>query len=1035
MGDADKHKNHGSAGQPARPGSPGGTSTRDRCLKLEAVGDFHFAADSFGPAEEYYSKACRFVSSAEGGLPILPRLLRKRAECFRRKGQYDSALEMLEEALTHLPEDLEGEVELGKLLSKKGKILAQVGKYRRALKISMRAHRILKKTKENEDVGETELCLGAVLSRLGEKERAKEYFNSALAAFRRADNFDGVALAMNNLALVYKDMCQWREAVHLLEESLRISQARGNYSRTAAYYLNLGIVQTKLCQWEKAERSLQKSGTIFRDVGDRAGEVRVKLASGNLCRRMERYEEAEERVSAALKACLENEYLREEVLCHEFLGEIRFDLGDSEGALEYLRRAVVRAELVAPGGDLVSEVCRRLAEVEFSTGEHDEARAYAERAYLIARRTADRLEEAASLAVIAATDHVAGQPKQAEAKWSSSLEILASIGEKYQMSSVLYAKGRALASDRRMESQREAIKALRDALHQFSELGLNFKCAQVSLDLAGAYLDAGELDESLSALDRSDRFEALSSSHLDEERRRRLRSRIESSLEKVPRERVGELGMMKEVAELLRSDLEESEILDGFLARIVEGVAAERGMIVLGSEDTEPDAVTVQGLSQREAGSLVKYFARQLGPGCWSGGPVVSTSVSRDRRFLKVPGVLSQAGSLILFPLSLPTGLSGAVFVDRSRKNSCGPFGVQELSLLGLLGNLTATAVLNYNRARIVMENSRLRAKLEARSYGSEIVTRSPKMVRILDLVGKVGRSRATVLLCGETGTGKGLLARAIHDSSPRKGKAFVQINCAALPEPLLESELFGHVQGAFTGAVKSKKGLFEEAEGGTIFLDEIEKVTPSVQGKLLRVLDNQEIRPVGGNRWKKVNARVVCATNVDLQQKIRSGGFLEDLFYRLNDIQINVPPLRERREDIPVLVEHFIQRFSDSLGKRVKGLSADATRALMEYAWPGNVRELEKAVQRMIVLADEDEIVSVELLPEEIAGAVSSSPLEPRREITLKEAVARLERNLIKAGLEQCDWNRSEVSRRLKISYPTLLQKIRQYGIKRDRK
>ena len=248
-------------------------------------------------------------------------------------------------------------------------------------------------------------------------------------------------------------------------------------------------------------------------------------------------------------------------------------------------------------------------------------------------------------------------------------------------------------------------------------------------------------------------------------------------------------------------------------------------------------------------------------------------------------------------------------------------------------------------------------------------------------------------------------------------------MNCAALPEQLLESELFGYVQGAFTGATRDKNGLFEEANGGTIFLDEIEKIPESVQAKLLHVLDRSEIRPVGSTRSRKVDARVICATGVDLRERIKAGRFLEDLYYRLNDITVRVPALRERREDIPVLVQHFLAQYARQMEKPVAGLDPEVMGVFLEYPWRGNVRELEKALKRM-VLADEGEPLGLSLLPHEMREV--REPPEPALVTTngrsLRNNISDLERKMIAEALERTRWNKARAARDLGLSYPTLL-------------
>jgi transcriptional regulator with PAS, ATPase and Fis domain len=291
-----------------------------------------------------------------------------------------------------------------------------------------------------------------------------------------------------------------------------------------------------------------------------------------------------------------------------------------------------------------------------------------------------------------------------------------------------------------------------------------------------------------------------------------------------------------------------------------------------------------------------------------------------------------------------------------------------------------------------------------------------------------VANSPVSILIEGETGTGKGLLAHLVHQASDRRGKPFVQINCAALPEQLLESELFGHVKGAFTGASYNKVGLFKEAEEGTLFLDEVDKTSLAVQAKLLHVMDSKEVRPVGSVKSHRVDTRVVCATNTNLRQKIEAGEFLEDLYYRLNDFILKVPPLRERREDIPVLMDYFLKKFSRQYGRPEVKLTPEVQRVLLELPWRGNVRELEKTIRRLVVLADEELPVGPELLPVEIqVSAAEDLTGEPS---TLREEVARTEKRVIGEALRAHRWNKARVARSLKISYPCLLKKIKDYNL-----
>jgi two-component system response regulator AtoC len=336
-------------------------------------------------------------------------------------------------------------------------------------------------------------------------------------------------------------------------------------------------------------------------------------------------------------------------------------------------------------------------------------------------------------------------------------------------------------------------------------------------------------------------------------------------------------------------------------------------------------------------------------------------------------------------------------------------------------------------RDRLKRENVVLKEKLQrieqAKRFG-ESVAKSSAMQRVFEVAAKVAQYSTTVLITGESGTGKELVARAIHHEGPRRDRPLVPVNCGGIPENLLESELFGYVKGAFTGADRNKGGLFQEAEGGTIFLDEIGELPLPLQVKLLRVLQEGEIRPVGQSQSRKVDIRVIAATARDLTQMVGAGEFREDLYYRLNVISIPMPPLRERGEDIPLLCQHFIERFNLLLGRNIKGIAPEAMAKLLQHPWPGNVRELENAIERAFVLSEGDRLTAESFtFPSLVRG--ERSPLERIFEsYSLKNAQKILEEEMIIKALKATEGNRSQASRLLQISHPSLLSKMKIYGI-----
>lgn len=333
-------------------------------------------------------------------------------------------------------------------------------------------------------------------------------------------------------------------------------------------------------------------------------------------------------------------------------------------------------------------------------------------------------------------------------------------------------------------------------------------------------------------------------------------------------------------------------------------------------------------------------------------------------------------------------------------------------------------------RERLKRENKRLRAELERQTRSAKIITRSAQMEDILRSVRKIAEYKTTVLITGESGTGKELIARALHELSPRANKTFVAVNCGAIPAALLESELFGHTKGAFTDAIRDKKGLFEEAEGGTLLLDEIGELPLLLQVKLLRALQEETIRRVGDNREIKVDARVITATARDLADEVKQGRFRQDLYYRLNVVNISIPPLRERREEIPPLLEHFIAYHNQRLGTRVEGVAPDAMKLLVEYSWPGNVRELENTIEHAIVLAERNRIES-QNLPVRIRDSRDKVRMTlAGEELSIKKTTRVIEEELIRRALRAASGNRTSAAKVLEISYRALLYKMKEYNI-----
>jgi transcriptional regulator with GAF, ATPase, and Fis domain len=496
---------------------------------------------------------------------------------------------------------------------------------------------------------------------------------------------------------------------------------------------------------------------------------------------------------------------------------------------------------------------------------------------------------------------------------------------------------------------------------------------------------------------------------------------------------VNELQMLNRLAQSISSTLEVEKILEIIVKESMAATSAKQGSILSLQAEGERQMVTrfksaVDGCTGERLSRLSDLVGGWL---LKNGDSLITENISKDDRFIEAKQWLKGIASVLAVPMIVAGTITGIIILTKKAK-----FAQTDLDLMTIVANQCGQFLENAKQyQKIYHENMRLRREVEQQYSFHGLIGNSPAMLGVFELLHRIIPGETRILIEGESGTGKELIARTIHYNGPRKANKFVPVDCGALPETLLESELFGHVKGAFTGATSTKKGLFEVAHQGTLFLDEITNTSITFQAKLLRAIQEGEIKPVGAEQSRKVDVRIIVATSGDLKAEVAAKEFREDLYYRLNIITIQLPPLRERKEDIRLLADHFLNQYLEKTkqAKQLHGFAAPAMRILENYDWPGNIRELENIIERAVTLAHpHEQVISPELLPDfliqdRLEQVASTSNQHPNK---LVAELDQTERRMIIAALEKYDSNRSQAAKSLGVARTTLLLKMKKHQL-----
>jgi len=905
--------------------------------------------------------------------------------------------------------------------------------YQRTLSLCREAFDEIGTTSLNYRIGRLQYLMYRAHAALGDFKAAEISARDSLASYRRVRDSEGIVNAYNALARIYYLRSDYTMAAEYVNEALQY--AGSNPIENAQLLGNLGRIYILTGDLDKAEDHLRRALEVGVKHNLSRFLVNCHLSLGYLHLRRRDFRRAEKRFDIAKTIVAENDFRRERVICLEYQGELSLDKQDFVAAREYLQQSLDAGKELAPESTLVSQALRRLAEAELELGHHDRAMRTAQKALDLARQLGERAEIALSHRVISAIFLIRNEYADARRHGLEGIDILREIGDVYELGRSIIAYGGIPPAGISL-SDRRILPLLQEAENIFVLLGDDYNLARCRFEMGRFLYLTGKSGDALECLKESLRsYRSVGDMDGAAKVNDFLRSLSQSAIERA----MSDENEYKIFGNLVSDSEEYKNLKTGSLGHLLEVLVtrtgSDRGFIIDTVQWEQPQITASHGFDESAFESLAETFRELLGDCLNVDSPTLVLDCSNEPDFHDLlPSDRGSVTSMIVLPLILGADVVGYVYLDRlSDRSSTGinPFTQSEIDFAVSFADLTAFKTADYQKEKLLEDNVRLKAQLLEKCVFPNIVTQSRSFMEMLARVRQVSNSNMAISLTGETGTGKDLLAKAIHYNSNRRDKRFVSVNCAALPESLLESELFGYKKGAFTGADRDKPGLFEEADGGTFFLDEIADMPMSIQAKLLRVLEQQEITRLGDTKPRSVDVRVISATNKDLKAEMEDRRFRSDLYYRLCALGFTISPLRERKEDIPLLIDHFLE------GSMCQ-LSPDALKYMIDYEWPGNVRELENEVKKIILLANNEGIITPSLLSSRIVGedkaqfemGADRMSLNSEDGFSLYEYLAEFEKRFIIKALKEQQGIKKRAADWLNIPESTLRLKLKQYNI-----
>lgn len=928
------------------------------------------------------------------------------------------------------------DLEHGLYLSLKADCLNAAARYRDALDFALRGAKLLADFPVNRRFGRVQLVLSKAYASLGDLKNAEIRARDALAAYRRAADPDGQVTALSDLGRIAFIRCDFVTSSEFLHDAIQL--VPDNPRRLAQLTSNLGRIRILLGQWTQAEVDLTSAVKFNQEHHEELSEALNLLSLGYLSIRRRDFSPAARLLERANALITKLELRRERVIYLEYVGELALERGDYLKAKNIFSEAYQQGRLLAPESSLVSQSSRLLAEAELALDNIDEAMKYGQKALDLALQLGEKAEVAMSRLVIARTFAFRREFADALEHATHAVEVAREVGDPVDLARTLL-----VLADIRMQSGSDEVEAIRSALDEasrtFRRLKLDYWQAEADFRSGIFACQRGDLSRGFRKLSRAEKSFAA----LDERAKvRSVNQFLHTLADQAIALAVSEENSFKVFGNFI-SPLELQELkvgqIDEVMRILLAKTSANRAIIY--SPDIEANPIIASfDLTQAQAKKFADGFQPLIGEEIAEANPTLLLDTRRDPYLNALfPDKPEPIASVVVVPFTMADHCRRYLYLDKlSLDGTLNPFNQAELNFAVGFSDIIAFKAAELQKMKLLEDNRRLKAQLQKQAAFPNFITQSSKVLEMLAQIRQVIDSNISISIEGETGCGKDLLARAIHYNSMRRNKRFISVNCAALPETLLESELFGYKRGAFTGADRDKSGLFEEADGGTFFLDEVADMPLSIQAKVLRVLEEKELVRLGETVPRKVDVRILSATNKDLKEQMAKGLFRQDLYYRLSALSYSLLPLRDRKEDIPLLVNHFLEGTS-------KRISADVMRSLVVYDWPGNVRELENEIKKLVLLAGESEEISLDVLSAKIVGSsksVASMPIpeEASEEVifgenySLYDYLAFWEKRFILKSLKDNRGVKKHAAAALNIPESTLRLKIKQYDIDMDR-